>query len=219
MFRQVITAGALALGAGLAGAEILPSALPALEPGDLLFKGADTGAGTQLAAVWSLGDKRWGHVGIAVAGPGGSVRVIHADTGAPREAGYVLNVALEDYLSDVSELGIYKVDLSGAGRAAYLAYAESAVGRPFDKAFSLETDQSLYCSELVWRALSEGLGRDAIPDKSERMGRVYVSVSDLADHTLVRERATVSAAGKPDRGGKIGREMGGDRQTTRAETR
>ncbi|MBY9068411.1 hypothetical protein K1X12_16030 [Hyphomonas sp. WL0036] len=202
MFRQVSAALILApclffgllVGAREAGAEILPAALPALAPGDLLFKGADTGAGTQLAVAWSLGDKRWGHVGIVVGNPDGSLAVIHADTGARREIGHVRRVSLAEYLSDVSGLGVYGIDLEGKARADYLAYAESAVGRPFDKAFSIESENSLYCSELVWRAMSAGLGEDAIPEKSERLGRIYVSVSDLADHPRVHERAVIKAA-------------------------
>ena len=178
----------------MACAEILPSDLPPVEAGDILFKGAGTGAGTQIAAIWSHGDKRWGHVGIAVADPDGSLSVIHADTGAPRQAGKVVRVSLADYLSDVSELGIYRIGLTGEARAAYLAYAEAAVGRPFDRAFSLDTDTSLYCTELIWRAMSEALGEDALPVKSERLGTVYISVSDVAGHPLLTEAAVVRAA-------------------------
>lgn len=213
MLREITSALGCLLIAGTAGAEILASALPPVQPGDLLFKGASTGTGTQIAAIWSQGDKRWGHVGIAVANPDGSLSVIHADTGAPRQTGKVVRVGLDAYLSDVSELGLYQIDLTGPARAAYLAYAEAAVGRPFDRAFSLETDTSLYCTELVWRAMSEALGEDALPTKSTRLGAVYISVSDLAEHSLLHEAAIVRA------GVAEGGEKGGDRQTTRAETR
>lgn len=217
MRRQVTAALACLLGAGIAGAQMPPEALPPVEAGDLLFKGANTGAGTQLAAIWSLGDKRWGHVGIAVENADGTLSVIHADTGARREAGAVVRVSLADYLADVTDLGVYRMDLEGAQQAAYLAYAESVVGRPFDRSFSLASDNSLYCSELVWRAMSEGLGEDAVPAKSERMGRVYVSVSDLAAHPLTQEAAVITAAGAV-KGTEL-REMGGDKQTTRTEAR
>jgi len=197
----------------MACAELLPSALPPVQPGDLLFKGAATGTGTQIAAIWSQGDKRWGHVGIAVANPDGSLSVIHADTGAPRQAGKVVRAPLTAYLSDVSELGLYQIDLTGPARAAYLAYAEAAVGRPFDRAFSLDSDASLYCTELVWRAMSEALGEDALPAKSTRLGAVYISVSDLAEHPLLTEAAIVRAVSAENEG------KGGDRQTTRTEAR
>ena len=194
MLRQVSAALGCLLIAGAVCAEIPPSALPPVDAGDILFKGAATGTGTQIAAIWSQGDKRWGHVGIAVANPDGNLSVIHADTGAPRQAGEVVRISLADYLSDVGELGIYRIGLTGEARAAYLAYAEAAVGRPFDRAFSLDTDTSLYCTELIWRAMSEALGEDALPVKSERLGTVYISVSDVAGHPLLKEAAVVRAA-------------------------
>jgi uncharacterized protein YycO len=195
VLRQVILAAGLSLAASLAAsAQIAPESLPALEAGDLIFKGAETGTGTRLAASWSLEDKRWGHVGIVVTGPDGSLDVIHADTGKPGETGEVREVPLATFLEDVSGIGIYDIRLTGDARDAYLAFAEAAVGLPFDHGFSIRTENSLYCSELVWRAMSAALGQDAIPEKSQRYGRTYVSVSDLAGHPLLHERASISRA-------------------------
>lgn len=189
MLRQIALAAGLVLAAGAAQAQLSPEALPGLEAGDLLFKGAETGAGTRVAASWSLGDKRWGHVGIVA---DGGRSVIHADTGEPGEVGAVRKVALADFLADVETLGIYEIHLTGEARAAYLAFADAAVGLPFDHGFSVRSENSLYCSELVWRAMTAGLGTDAIPEKSVRLGHTYVSVSDLSEHPLLRETATVT---------------------------
>ena len=209
MLRKIAASLLATLAAPLAGAQVAPDAVAEARPGDLLFKGADTGTGTRVAAGWSLGDKRWGHVGIVVAGASGGLEVIHADTGAPGEVGAVRRVALGDYLADVYALGRYEVNLEDAARGAYLSYAEQAVGLPFDRGFSLQTGDALYCSELIWRALSAGAGADIQPLKSERFGRVYVSVSDLAENPLVHEAAVITAA----------RDEGGDKRTTRAEAR
>jgi uncharacterized protein YycO len=210
MLRKIAAAGLACLIAAMgASAQLRPEDLPPLSPGDLLFKGADSGTGARIAAGWSQGDKRWGHVGI-LAADGASV--IHADTGenAPQgEPGEVRQEPLAEYLGDVALLGVFTVDLAGEGRAAYLAYAESAVGKPFDRGFSLQSDTALYCSELVWRALSEGAGEDIQPQKSERFGRVYVSISDLSENSLVHEAAVITA----------GADQGGDRRTTQAEAR
>jgi len=193
---QQVTAAALALvlAAGAAGAEILPGEAGPLAPGDLLFKGAGTGNGTRMAADWSSGDKRWGHIGIVVAGTDGGLDVVHADTGLPGEVGEVRRVSLAKFLSDVKALGVYGVDLAGRERDAYLAYAEGAVGLPFDHGFSLATEDSLYCSELIWRALAAGLGEDPVPVKSKRLGRVYVAVSDISQNAHTQELRTVTAA-------------------------
>jgi len=206
MLRQIAASALLGLAAP-AAAQVAPESLSGLKPGDLLFKGAETATGTRIAAGWSLGDKRWGHVGIVVAGAGGGLEVIHADTGQPGETGEVRRVPLAAFLSDVYTLGLYETGLEGARSGAYLAYAESVVGLPFDRGFSLKSEGSLYCSELVWRALSAGAGTDIQPQKSERFGRVYVSVSDLSENGLIREVGVITAA------------QGGDRQTTQAEAR
>lgn len=216
MFRKI----AIACLAGLLGwlaatAEADPGAIPALRAGDLLFKDADTATGTRIAAGWSLGDKRWGHVGIVVEDAAGALSVIHADTGenaGPDAPGEVRRVPLADFLSDVSTAGHYTVALEGDGRDTYLAYAESAVGLPFDRGFSLKSENSLYCSELVWRALSAGAGADILPQKSERLGRIYVSLSDLSEHPLTREAAVLALA-------ELTGHEGGDRRTTQAEAR
>lgn len=198
MLQQIGLAAALAFlapPAGIAGADVLPGEAGVLVPGELLFKGAETGGGTRLAADWSLGDRRWGHIGIVVAGPDGALQVIHADTGGPGEGGEVRRVSLAKFLSDVKDLGVYDVDLQGAARSAYLAYAEQAVGKPFDHAFSLTSEDRLYCSELIWRALSAGLDEDAVPEKSKRLGRTYVSVSDISGNAHAQELRTVHTDG------------------------
>lgn len=213
MLRQVIALLFLILAqGGHAGAQIAAESLRGLQPGDLLFKGAETGTGTRIAAGWSLGDKRWGHVGIIAAD---GISVIHADTGEHArlgDPGQVRRVTLADFLADVTTLGHYAIRLEGDGRMAYLAFAEGAVGLAFDRGFTLESENSLYCSELVWRAMSAGAGEDILPQKSERFGRVYVSVSDLSDHPLARELSVFTAA--QDASAK-----GGDKRTTQAEAR
>lgn len=199
MLSQVAFAAGLVLAAAVlpAAAQIAPADLQGLQAGDILFKGAGTASGTRVAAGWSNGDKRWGHTGIVVADGPGRFSVIHADTGEGRAGGEVRRVPLAEYLSDVSALGHYTVALTGEARMNYLAYAEKTVGLPFDRRFSLESIDRLYCSELVWRALSAGTGEDILPDKSERFGRIYVSVSDLSGHPLLSESDVVNPAESP----------------------
>lgn len=194
MLRKIAFAGlGAALFAGLAQAQVAPEEMTGLKAGDLIFKGAETGTGTRVAAGWSQGDKRWGHVGIVVAHPGGGFDVIHADTGMPGEVGQVRRVPLSVFLTDVYTAGIYEVHLEGDQRAAYLAEAEAEIGLPFDRGFSLASANAVYCSELVWRALSAGAGADIQPEKTNRFGRVYVSLSDISENPLVQEVAVVAA--------------------------
>jgi hypothetical protein len=67
---------------------------------------------------------------------------------------------LEEFLGDpkIKELAIYRLTESGldskglsqlAGEAAYEIYRQKV---PFDHAFDLSTEDSVYCTELVWLA-------------------------------------------------------------------
>ena len=211
MLRQGIALAALALALAALGspalAQITANSMPGLQPGDLLFKGADTATGTRVAArlVW------WTSTGGMWIVAADGLSVIHADTGENARSGdpgKVRRVPLSDYM------GMYKncrplYNFSHWLSAGGVYLAEAAIGLPFDRGFSLETENSLYCSELVWRALSAGAGEDVVPTKSERFGRVYVSMSDLSENALAREAGVVTAAGGE----------GGDKQTTRAEAR
>jgi len=198
MLRKIAIACLAGLPGWLAGgARADPGMIPALRPGDLRFKDAGTATGTRIAAGRSLSDKRWGHVGIIVDDADGALSVIHADTGETAgegAPGAVRRVSLPAFLSDVSTLGHYTMALEGEGRDTYLTYAENMVGLPFDRGCSLKSENSLYCSELVWRALSASAGADILPQKSVRFGRVYISLSDLSEHPLMREAAVLPPA-------------------------
>ena len=210
MFRKVALSLATTLFvsqhvSGEAPAPPAGSLAEALEPqvreGDLVFKGASTAVWTELAARWSTGDKRWGHVGIVTRVPEGCcdpIMIVHADTGTGdpartagpgEEIGEVRAVPLQQFLSDVDQVGLFRLDMSDDQKAALIAFADEAAANhtPFDRGYSLDSPNNLYCTELVWRAMSAGLGHDAIPEKSRSMGRVYVALSDLSQHPLARE--------------------------------
>ncbi len=179
-----------------------------LEPGDLVFKGASTALWTQLAAGWSVGDKRWGHVGIVISVPpdrASEAIVVHADTGtsgpAPgEEIGEVRAVPLSAYLGDVDQVGLFRLELDDTGTSRMIAYASAvaAAHTPFDRGYSLDSANNLYCTELVWRAMSEALGHDAIPQKSHRMGRTYVALSDISRHPLATEVRVIGRTADPN---------------------
>lgn len=186
---------------------------PALQPGDLVFKGASTAIWTELAAGWSdAADRRWGHVGLVVAvnamnGDQPNARndsdncnaaIVHADTGTGNpgrpptpgeDIGAVRGVPLETFLGDVDHVGVFRLALDAEQRARMLAWAKGEAERhtPFDRGYNLDSENNLYCTELIWRAMSKGLGADAIPQKSHRMGRTYIALSDLSLHPLARE--------------------------------
>ena len=117
---------------------------------------------------------------------------------APGEVtGEVRAEPLTDFLSDVDQAGVYRLNLDAGQRAQLIAYAEAAAAAhtPFDRGYSIDSENNLYCTELVWRAMSSALERDAIPKKSRSVGRVYIALSDLSLHPLAREVLSVGAPG------------------------
>lgn len=166
-------------------------------PGDLLFKPADIALATRIAARWSDGDERFGHVGIIGATDADTVWVIHADSGTAERGGAVKRVTLAEFMSDTASVGHFRPDWDGVARDRAVAYAETALGLPFDRGFSLETPGRLYCTELVWRALNAGYATDVLPEKSQRGTVIYVALSDLSQHPRLRELGTLSRPGDP----------------------
>ncbi|MEM5515485.1 YiiX/YebB-like N1pC/P60 family cysteine hydrolase [Henriciella sp. AS95] len=183
------------------GQEMTDAISPYIQPGDLIFKGASTAVWTELAARWSTGDKRWGHVGIVVSVPEtccDPISVVHADTGggAPGETiGEVRSVSLEGFLSDVDQAGVFRLNIDQAALARMIAYADgqARAHTPFDRGYSIESENNLYCTELIWRAMTAGLGHDPIGKKSTSLGRVYIALSDLSLHPLAQEVRVVEA--------------------------
>ncbi|MEQ8558357.1 MAG: YiiX/YebB-like N1pC/P60 family cysteine hydrolase [Henriciella sp.] len=194
-------------------ADMADSLCAVLQPGDLVFKGARTAIWTEIAAGWSdQADRRWGHVGLVYGvrkrsgdspvsdrkSGGCTAEIVHADTGTGNpatdagpgeEIGEVRAVRLVEFLGDVDHAGIFRLTLSPDQRARMIAWAGQAADRhtPFDRGYNLASENNLYCTELIWRAMSAGLGRDAIPEKSTRLGRTYVALSDLSLHPLAQE--------------------------------
>ncbi len=214
---------ALAAPDGERAARLAQSLCPVLQPGDLVFKGASTAIWTQLAAGWSdATDRRWGHVGLVVtvdtqgegrpdASPdagGCDAGIVHADTGTGNpgqppgpgeEIGAVRDVPLEAFLGDVDHVGVFRLALDADQRARMLAWARGEAERrtPFDRGYNLDSENNLYCTELIWRAMSKGLGADAVPQKSHRMGRTYIALSDLSRHPLAEELVDLDVSDCP----------------------
>ena len=197
----VVAAGNACADGARGSAHLVAEVCAALMPGDLIFKGADTALWTQLAAEWSDDrDRRWGHVGVVVSAEcteaDNQTQVVHADTGTGRagaapgdEIGKVRSVSLAAFLSDVDTVGVFRLDISSDQRAKLVSWSKQAAHDevPFDRGYSLESENNLYCTELVWRAMSFAIGGDAIPEKSVRLGRTYVSLSDLSQHRKVMQ--------------------------------
>lgn len=152
----------------------------AARPGDVLFKSGG-GMWGVLAAEFSTRDRTYGHVGVVARGAGGGFVVIHAGGDPASRQGRVMASPFDEFLGASTRAGLYRPRLDEPQITAFLAAAAAEADRrtPFDTAFSLDSDDAVYCTELVWRALSAASGTDAVPGKSARSGRTYIALDDL----------------------------------------
>lgn len=167
--------------AGEPAPPVFDSLVGAAAPGDILFKSAAGGFWGNLAGAFSENDGRFGHVGIVARSGAGALTVIHAGGDPVSREGRVRADPIGHFLEGVSAAALYRPGTAGMDLAPMLVYADAAAARgaPFDRVFSLASEDRLYCTELVWRALSEAALGDAVPHKSVRAGRAYISLEDL----------------------------------------
>jgi uncharacterized protein YycO len=174
----------------------LPAGL--LQPGDVVFLGRQDGVWAQLGAMFSGPGAAYGHVGLVVAMEGGEATIVHAD-GSPLAGDTpVTREGVSAFLADADSVGVYRPSPALAPGMVAAAEAMHASGLTFDPKFELtagplEPEAQIYCSELIWRAMSLALGRDAVPHKTVWMGRVGIALADLETHpdlTNIWQQAT-----------------------------
>ena len=162
-----LSALAAALALGLHPALVAPAQVPAyygasapadwatmdLRDGDLVFR-----AGVDLAArlILSQGDGTvFSHVGMIVV-QDGEPHVLHAVPEEQGSPGGVMLEPLREFSAPgrASHVAAYRIEAAdGAAREAMRIYALTQLGKPFDAEFSMVSDHSLYCTELVLKAM------------------------------------------------------------------
>jgi hypothetical protein len=182
-----------------AGARIVdPADLGELRAGDVIFLSAPKALWARLASQWSLPKYNHGHVGMIVVGRNGEPMVVHAAGDPTQSRATVRAVSVAKFLEEAEAASVFRMkDPAAARRAAAQARRFADQRYPFDTDFSLASRDRLYCSEMIWRAMSAALHRDVVPHKYSDYGRPTIRLSDLetsADLTLVaRARAPGTA--------------------------
>lgn len=163
------------------GARIVdPADLGRLEPGDVIFFSAPRALWARLASEWSLPAYRHGHVGMIVAGRDGVPMVVHASGDPTRRKATVRAVSLDKFLEEAESATVFRMrNRSAAATAAAEVQGYARRRLLFDSDFSLSSRDKLYCSEMVWRAMSAALHRDVVPKKGFDYGRATIRLRDL----------------------------------------
>ncbi|MEO0310735.1 MAG: hypothetical protein RIQ89_392 [Bacteroidota bacterium] len=152
-----------------------------LKNGDLIFRhgrGFTSNAFMQM----NLNDKQYSHAGIlfienevpivyhAIGGEDHPDATIRRD-----ELAYFCNADL------VHGFGIYRLDLSSEqlSKAADLVRSWYNEGIKFDMDFDLATDQEMYCSEFVYKAIKKAAANENYLSLTRFSGREYVACDNL----------------------------------------
>lgn len=150
----------------------------ALQSGDVVLRHGN-GLWSDLFARLNSRDTRFSHAGVVVH-DGLTWYVVHAEADNLGRNGTVRMDEWAVFAEHAQQLALLRVSDSGAAaRTAEAALAMHREALPFDFSFDLTRLDAVYCSELVWRALSQALQRDPLPEKPTLHGRAAVLVENL----------------------------------------
>ena len=182
-----------------------------LRPGDVIFRGRSGGWG-ELGARLSDMDTRYGHVGVVAEDEGGGLSVIHASGDPLTPEGRVRRDPLEAFLSRARRTGAYRPSLEPAQMEAFLRRLDGHVRdrTPFDPAYSLDTADALYCTEMVWRAWSVATASEPVPERTEWRDRDVIAIDDLQLSPGLSLVAELDVETVATTGAGVGKRLDGD---------
>jgi len=155
-----------------------------LKEGDIVFS-----HGRDLVSSIIIGHEkqaRFSHVGMLVQ-ENGRWKVIHSTPGELNEKGGVRAEPLENFSSskNISDIAFFRVIGVGAvQRREVKQYLFSQIGRPFDFKFEYSDDASIYCTELVLKALRHA-GIDLEP-KLKRVDAFLIPEAAIPPESLFK---------------------------------
>lgn len=157
-----------------------------LQTGDLVVRRGDDMTSYMLSQL-NTKDKSYSHCGIVVL-ENGYPYVYHSIGGEDNPDGIIRRDSAHYWCSPGNNLGFaaYRYRISDSVKNRFVRYVHGFYRekRMFDMAFDLRTDDRLYCSEMIYKALEQATGKNYIR-LSNDYGRSFVGVDDLylTDHT------------------------------------
>lgn len=148
------------------------------EPGDIVLRRGN-GLWSAFFAGLNRRDGRFSHVGVVVR-DGTELKVAHAEADDNGMNGEVRLTGWRAFEAASRQLIVLRLhDRAAADRVAEAALSLHAARPAFDLDFDLADAAAVYCSELAWRALTIGLGRDPLPEKPLLGGRPVVLIENF----------------------------------------
>lgn len=128
-----------------------------LQDGDLVMR-SDNDFESLTLQNFSDSDRTYSHSGIAFKEEGTFV-IYHSMTGSENPSGLCRKDPFDSFVSPARKtgFGIFRYQLSDKEKENFHTAMKSNVAAkiPFDLTFNLKTDDSLYCSEMIYKALKK----------------------------------------------------------------
>ncbi len=145
---------------------VIDSIKTQLQDGDLVTR-SDNDYESRILQNFSNADKSYSHSGLVFREAEGWV-VYHAMTGAENPAGTCRRDLVDSFADPAQKnaLGIFRYQLQSEEINRLHEYVQEIYKKkiPFDVTFNLQKDDSLYCSEMIWKGLRQSTrGRVILP--------------------------------------------------------
>lgn len=147
--------------------------------GDLIFR-SGSGLISEIAKNASNDEKRFSHVGIVVK-KGGGINVIHSIEDSERKIDGVVLEGINDYLNDIADWAIYRVQVEPMlrDRIGEIAFSMLSHNILFDYELDLTTTDRQYCTEFVSNVVNQAVDGQLIIPNSKIFGKKIISVEDV----------------------------------------
>jgi Permuted papain-like amidase enzyme, YaeF/YiiX, C92 family len=148
---------------------LIKSGRDQLQDGDLVMR-SDNDFESLTLQNFSDSDRTYSHAGIAFKEEG-QFMVYHSMTGSENPSGLVRKDPFDSFVSPARKtgFGIFRYQLSDTEKEKFQSVLKENISNriPFDLTFSLRSDDSLYCSEMIYKALKISTGeRIVLPNST-----------------------------------------------------
>lgn len=158
-----------------------------LQTGDLLVRRGDDMTSYMLSQL-NTDDKTYSHCGIVVVEDG--YPYVYHSIGGEDNPDQILRRDSAHYWCSPANNHAFAAYRYGMGdsvkqKLVHVVRSFYKEKRMFDMSFDLQTDDRLYCSEMIYKAICQATGNDGYIKLSNNYGRMFVGVDDLylSDYT------------------------------------
>lgn len=156
-----------------------------IKDGDIILRSGNDGI-SELFKRLNTKNQQYSHCGVALV-EGGKVSVVHIIGGAENESGQIRKESLSTFINPVSNSGwaIVRYDLDSNQivllKEKLIQFAAQKIN--FDTEFDLASDDKMYCTELVFKALIFARNDTGYVGKTiGYSGKTYIAVDNLFGH-------------------------------------